>query len=499
MLDVLRHLVRAVAILAAIGGPVAYAQQPPQPPPPPAQEPSGDPQPAGVGSATAPPQPEQNPAGDAAQDQPVAPLPSQQFTGLFGGAAPANRQRDSLDLMGSLFAANLTQRPVGPAAAGDPTNYGTSNYGGGSAGLDYNRAWQHANLGLGGFDSLAYVSDLTDEQGGPWVNRWSVNGDASFDHRLSQRASVNGAVMAIYSPYYSQGLLTPGNIPSLGPPGTTPGLDFVVADNPSITSTFTGGLSYNLTQHGSLQFQYALTRHDFLTNESDSLRDQNVLGRYVYQVNRYVGVHAGYGYRTSRTGSSEPTNSHEIDAGADAGRGYQLARRTTFSFNTGSSVFVSPTTTQPGGGSSNGSTRFFFLGNANLVQRWARSWSANVGAGQNVQYEPGFQGPIFSQDAYAGFGGLITTRLDFQTQATYTTGTVGFESAGNGYGSSTATSTLRFAFTSRLAAFAQGFYYKYSFESGVALPTYLQPGLQRYGVSVGLTSWIPLLSNKGHR
>ncbi len=503
MFDFLGPSVRAVAIVLAIGS-AAYAQQPapkPTPPPPEApplpEAPPADPQPAGVGSAAAP-QPEEKAAGDTAQDESKAPLPSQPFTGLFGGAAPANRQQDSLDVTGSIFAVNLTQRAVGPAV--DPTLvYGTSSYGGGGASLDYNHAWQHANVGLSGSDSLAYVSDLTDEQGGPWVNRWYVSGDASFDHRLSQRATANGGVVISYSPYYSQGLLSVGNIPSLGPPVSTPGLDFIVAKNPSITSNFNGGLSYNLTRHGSLQFQYTLTRSDFLTDDSLSLRDQNVLGRYVYQVNRYVDVRAGYGYRTSKTGSGEPTHSHEIDAGANAGRGYQLSRRTTFSFNTGSTVFVSPPASGPGGGSGDTTTQFAFIGNANLVQRWARSWSANVGGGQNVQYEPGFQGPILSQDVYAGFGGLITTRLDLQTQASYTTGKVGFASAGNGYASSSATSTLRFALTSRLALFGQGFYYRYSYESGVVLPTFLPPGLERYGASVGLTTWVPLLGGKRHR
>jgi len=99
---------------------------------------------------------------------------------------------------------------------------------------------------------------------------------------------------------------------------------------------------------------------------------------------------------------------------------------------------------------------------------------------------------------FGGFGGLLAPRVDFTVMTNYSTGSVGFGSANNGYNSSSATSTLRVALTRGLAAYAQGFYYRYSFESGVVLPTFLRPGLERYGATVGLTTWIPLIGGQRH-
>ena len=64
---------------------------------------------------------------------------------------------------------------------------------------------------------------------------------------------------------------------------------------------------------------------------------------------------------------------------------------------------------------------------------------------------------------------------------------------------SSAVASLRFAITRHLAAYTQYFYYHYLFEQGVTLPGYLPPNLDRQGVSVGLTAWLPLIGSRGRR
>lgn len=515
MFDFLGPSARAMAIVLAIGS-AAYAQQPaPQPAPPeapptpeapPPEAPPSDPQPAGVGSAAAP---KPDPSEDTAQDQPNETsqhLQSRPFTGLFGGAAPVDPRRTFLNLNGSIYAVHLTDKsngsitdPADPAAA---LVNATSNYGGVGGSMDFRHVWQSAGVGLNASDSVAYISSPPEEGGDQWINRWSTGGDASFNHDLSRRVKIHGAVAADYSPYYQQSLLTPGSLPSVGDlPVNAPGLDLITAKNPSVASTVDGGLDYLLSPKSMLEFTYTLRRVDFLEHGSDSNSDQLVKGLYRHQFNRVVGMHAGYGFRTARNASEpEPIHEHDLDVGADAGKGFELTRRTTFSFGTGSSVIVSQRISAPedNPAQTGASTRLFATGNADLTHRWARSWSTSVGANQSLHYEPGFTQPLLSDSVYAALGGLLTRRLDVSVRADYTTGTVGFGTIENGFSTASSTGTVRYALTSQLATYAQGFYYHYSFDSGVALPSYLQQGLERYGVTVGLTTWIPLIGGQRH-
>ncbi len=81
----------------------------------------------------------------------------------------------------------------------------------------------------------------------------------------------------------------------------------------------------------------------------------------------------------------------------------------------------------------------------------------------------------------------------------YTGGQVGFSGDDNGFATATAVANLRYAISSNLAAYTQYFYYHYLFQQGVTLPGYLQTNLDRQGVSVGLTAWLPLIGPRGRR
>jgi hypothetical protein len=241
-----------------------------------------------------------------------------------------------------------------------------------------------------------------------------------------------------------------------------------------------------------------------VTSTENSFYDQLAEGRYRFQVSKYVGLHAGYGYRTTAFGvETPPVREHLLDVGADAGKGFQLTRQTTFSFSLGSSVLVTENTNHQALPTSASDTRsrLFFNGYADLTRRWARSWSASLGAGQTVQYEPGFQQPLLNDEVYVGVGGLATPRFDLSARAAYNFGTVGFEpsASNNGYSTWSASGLARYALNKRLAAYAQYFYYRYLFDNGITLPSYLGNSLNRYGFSVGLNTWIPLLKDGAHR
>jgi hypothetical protein len=509
MLDVLAHCARGVAIVLTIGV-VGVCAQEPAPQSSPADPQQGDPQPqpplpAGVGSAASPATGKTDAGAAASANVEAGGTTSRPFSGIFGGAMPADPTRDAFDLSGSAFATHMTDsQPYFGSSQRAASGYDTFNYGGGGAAVHYNHNWEHAVVGFDGSDSSAYFSPTPTQDGG-WINQWIVGGDAAFNSDQTRRFRVNAAVREAYSPYYRQGLLEPGNIPSLGWISvSSPGFDTVVTHSPSLDSQIGGGVAYSLTRRSSLEFSYNLRRVDFVTSTGNSYYDQLAEGRYRYQVNQYLGLHAGYGYRTTAFGEEEetaPVREHLLDVGADAGKGFQLTRQTTFSFSLGSSVLVTQNANRAALPSSTSDTasRLYFNGSADLTRRWARSWSASLGASQNVQYEPGFQQPLLNDELYVGLGGLATRKFDLSARAAYNFGTVGFATSNNGYSTWSASGLARYALNKRLAAYAQYFYYRYLFDNGITLPSYLGHSLNRYGASVGLTTWIPLLKDGAHR
>ena len=107
--------------------------------------------------------------------------------------------------------------------------------------------------------------------------------------------------------------------------------------------------------------------------------------------------------------------------------------------------------------------------------------------------------PLLGDTAFGSVTGLITSRLDLVATGSYTSGTVGFSGDDNGYGTASAVASLRFAVSRHLATYAEYFYYHYDFGQSVTLPGYLPPRLDRQGVTVGLTAWLPLIGSRGRR
>lgn len=430
------------------------------------------------------------------------------FPGVFGGAAPAGREAGhTLDLSASLSGVRA-KSDTPELVEGNDLLAGSTTYGGGSVGLQYNHNWTEASVGASGSGSLAYMPSYEERGAEPWIDRWSAGAYAGISRQLGSRMRVSGNADVGYSPYFRDDLLSEVFAPTIGQPIVdTPGLDFVLARQPIVRSTVNGNLSYNTGQRTSISGYYSLARGDSVGGDSFGYNSQTFGGRYSYRLNPSLGIRAGYGYRTARFSGEEtdPIGSHELDIGADGGygRSFSLSRRTTFSFQTGSSVFLrerldeGPTDGDGTDNQAGARTHFIVNGSAGLVHAWGRTWSANVGATRAINYEIGFSQPFLSNTAYAALGGLLTPRLDFTTSAAYTTGSVGFGSGNNGFANSYATAALRLALTEWLAGSAQYFYYHREFESGVSVPGFLPRGRDRQGVSVGLTTSFRLVGSRG--
>ncbi len=526
MLLTYRCAVRLLAVAALWLLPAVVCAQTPSPAPaPPAPEqpapeappPDDGPKAAGVGSAQ-PPKPEVEAAEDDVEPEVVDPrgnlpsgvpesgttLSSRPFLGLFGGAEPAAKRRHSLSLSGSLYGAyvkNVSPAPVDGVS--DPRAGLESLIAGGSGAMNYSRSWDAGSIGAFLNGSRAWAEQYSDD-GDPWINRWDVGLNAGFSKALSRRTRFRASGSVGYSPYLQLGNqfdFGSGNIASLPP---TAGLDFAVVRDPSLTTDVGSGVSVSLSSKSSIDAYVGGRFQTFVSSDAQNLDRSDVTGgaRYNYRFGRFLGAHAGYAYQRSDVGTpdAEPFTRHNLDLGLNSGygRSYALTRRTTFSFSTDSSLFLAQDL-NPGDAVFDPETRVFIGGSADLTHTIGRSWVARTGYRRSVGYVAGFSQPLLSDTGFAAVSGLVAPRLDFNAATYYTAGNVGFSGADNGFASTSSSVGLRYAITRNLATYAQYFYYHYLFESGVTLPGYLAPELDRQGVTVGLTAWLPLIGSRGRR
>jgi hypothetical protein len=188
---------------------------------------------------------------------------------------------------------------------------------------------------------------------------------------------------------------------------------------------------------------------------------------------------------------------HNIDVGLDYSRVLTFARRTTFSFGTGTNI-VNYSGQSFG---TNEGTRFNVVGFATLQRAFLRTWAASLNYNRSTTYLEGYNTFGVFDTASASIGGLLTDRLDARAGVYYTNGTFGGyadDTLGSRRGDRLATlgagGQLRYALTTNLAVFTSYTYARFE------IPAYLEPvnlltpyRPDRQGVRVGLTVWFDLL------
>ena len=349
---------------------------------------------------------------------------------------------------------------------------------------------KRSHVGATGGATMRYYQE---DQTVQWTN---FTGGLGFSSQLSTRTSVFANQTASYSPSYFYRLFptadvpTPGAVAPPAPDYTVPG-----ASSASYSYSTTATLSHSFGPRAALSGQADYGYTDFVEN-SVALRDSKtygVRGDYSRNMSRNTVARFGYRYRNGDVGfgaaTGRPTVEHGLDVGVDYSRPLSATRRATFAFSVGSSAVSLPDSTL---GELRGQV-YRAIGSAKFGYQFSRAWQATTSYRRGLDYVPGLSQPVFTDGLSAVVNGLFNQRWDFTAQAGYSSGEPAYFTQTATYKTYTGDVRLRYALTRLWAIQAEYLYYFYDFNGALVVPQDSPPQLERNGVRVGVTWWIPAL------
>jgi hypothetical protein len=420
------------------------------------------------------------------------------YRALFGGAAPRPQSNQSLILSAAVFGGyddDIFARGTGssPSSPGRPTVSGT--FLGSQASLGYQRRFATATVMASAATANRYVFDSDD-----FVNTFfsgSVGVLGSINNRTNYRLHQSVG----YRPFFTPVPFPPSSPTEPSLPGEFPLPDDVPVDTPDdltiasdregIRYSTLGEVQRRVTQRSSLQVRGQYTVVNFASEELNAEDNRRWLGRamYSYDLTRYLSARVGYGYRSFNTTADGVGGNHDINVGLLFNRPFRVGSgRTVFSFTTGSTILKRERIAGEEGG---GRLTIRAIGTASLDHAFSLTWHGNVSYARSVGYMDGFTEPVSGDRVVATLGGLIAPALDFAASAGYASGAIGLRE--RNFDTAFASARLRFALHTRVALFAQYFYYQYAYADGVADNVLAAPELQRQGFRAGVNVWLPIL------
>ena len=240
-----------------------------------------------------------------------------------------------------------------------------------------------------------------------------------------------------------------------------------------------------------MQVRGQYTVVDFASEDLNAEDNRRWLGAatYSYDLTSYLSARLGYGYRSFNTTAEGVGGNHDVNVGLLFNRPFRVGSgRTVFSFTTGTTILKRE---RIAGEENDGRFTIRAIGTANLDHAFSATWHGNVGYARSVGYMDGFTEPVTGDRVVATLGGLIAPALDFSTSAGYASGAIGLQE--RNFDTAFASARLRFALHTRVALFAQYFYYQYAYADGVADNVLAASELQRQGFRAGVNVWLPIL------
>ena len=300
--------------------------------------------------------------------------------------------------------------------------------------------------------------------------------------QLAKQTRFAASHTSRYQPFLTFGYFA--LVPDLSAEGIPPQQDQSIARSGYFTHLSGVDLTQEVSQRGSLSFNY---RHQLSDAEADDrdFRTQTVGGRFVHGLAKGLGVRVGYGFNASsyQSATRDAIAAHNIDVGIDYNRALSFSRRTTLSFGTGTSAFVD-----------RNDTLYRLTGNASLTREIGRTWSASLAYLRTAGFLESVAAPVFADDVRLTWIGMLNRRLQFDARAWASVGEFARAGEGSGYDSYASQVTLTYGLTRYLGINGIYGFYRYSFDESPLLPGFARE-MSRHSVQVQLGLWLPLIQS----
>jgi hypothetical protein len=315
-----------------------------------------------------------------------------------------------------------------------------------------------------------------------------------FSAELAKQTDLLVNQTFAYSPSYLYGLFPtvgqpgPGDVPAAAP-------DYSAYDTESFAYGTTVKVSHNLTDRGSLSATADMQRTDF-HRETGNRRDLDSYGIHVQfsqNISRNSALRVGYRYRTGDFGYvvGSSASEHSIEFGVDYTRPLSATRRATFGFTVAPAAVDAPL---PVDGLGQFDRQYRVLADMRFGYQFNRTLQARGTYRRNLEYVPGLRTPVYANGFTAVIDGLLGRRWDYAASAAFSDGESVVVQRATTFDTYTADARIRYALTSKLAAYIEYLYYSYDFRGSTELPLGAARVLKRNGLRLGLTFWIPVRS-----
>jgi hypothetical protein len=432
----------------------------------------------------------------AAQEQPTG----GPFSGLFSGSP--KEQPQTLDVRASAFAAYddnvLAQAPNGGSGliGSDPRTIQPGVANGFQASLLYGyhttgtRSQFNVN-GLGSFQQFASSA------GGAPLRFQSYNIGSGLRTRITNKVAIAFSGGAAYSPYYQYAPFLKSTTTDESPVGNDYG--FAVNSEWIRSSTAAATIEDRFTKKSSISGTLSWVQSDIVSGDGPNLNSRLARATFSHSLTRKLAFHVGYGIEEDRYSlkgvQGPPVRNNLLDIGLGYGDGLTLtfARHYTLNLSVGASVVKNANLGAVA--QTQQSTAFLVNGGATLSRSIGRTWGTSIGYLRGVSYMVGFPQPINTDSANAGIAGPLLPRLQFSAGAGASRGSLVFTQSGGALVSYTTSTRLTYALFKNLGLYGQASYYRFSIPSDFTFNG-LVPNLNRRTVSVGLSTWIPLIKQR---
>lgn len=416
------------------------------------------------------------------------PRPERPYKGLFGSSQTGDTEQ-SLSAQvstGGGFDDNVyVDQEARIGLPNNPRNGTASQYASGSGSLSYSLSRKSLSLFASGSSSAQYYFQMDDGLVTTYGGHVGLSWAMSSRSRLTLSQGLTYQPLSAFAFFPDVIELEPGDTPS--PTSQELGGHFGTTRERYLTTN--GGVDFTrtLSKRSSVSFSFYHARNDYSATNFD-VRDTSIAGRFTRSLSKGLGLRLGYAYRTTDYGGGiggpKAYDARTIDAGVDYNRSLSFSRRTKLSFATGTGAY-----------NDQANTFYIVTGNVHLNREIGRTWNASLRYDRGVNVDNQLRQPTVSDSLSAGFGGLISRRVQYHASAGAARGYVGFTNSSD-YTSYTASTGIGFDVSRNTSLSVDYAFYNYGFAAAGLTPIGVPQKLTRNTVQANLNFWLPLMRGR---